>query len=318
MKPATSSSSCSDIARSHGRRSYGPMIDWLLQSYGDHPDLAHGLPPPGLLSAPEVARLHSFRVEKRRREWLLGRWTAKRLLQTYFEEHTGQRPPLDALIVGRDPGGVPIVVADPERTPAALLPAEQPVLVPLIAEAGRRPGELVPAALGVRLPLSLSISHSGDTAFCALHPLNDGGVRKSAPSLSLAQLGADIEAVEPRSALFLQQFFSTVEVDLVEQAASEQRNVLATAIWSAKEAVLKALRLGLTVDTRRVVCLPTRPSYPGSPEAQAWLAVEIKCDPTLLQLYAERARQDPAEALTLAGWWRTANGYVLTLASLMG
>ena len=37
------------------------MIDWLLQSYGDHPDLARGLPPPGLLSAAELARLDGQR-----------------------------------------------------------------------------------------------------------------------------------------------------------------------------------------------------------------------------------------------------------------
>lgn len=292
------------------------MIDWLLQSYGDHPDLAHGLAPPGLLSAPEVARLHGFRVEKRRREWLLGRWTAKRLLQAHLEEHTGQRLPLDALIVGRDPGGVPIVVADPERTPAALLPAGQPVLVPLIAEAGRRPGELVPAAWGVRLPLCLSISHSGNTAFCALHPMNGKGKGESGPGL--AQLGVDIEAVEARSVLFLQQFFSAAEIDLVEQAAAKQRNMVATAIWSAKEAVLKALRLGLTVDTRRVVCLPSLSSHQEAPDSQAWMSIQITCDPTLFQLYAERAGREPAEALTLAGWWRTATGYVLTLVSLMG
>lgn len=298
------------------------MIDWLLQSYGDHPDLARGLPPAGVLSAPEVARLRGFRVEKRRREWLLGRWTAKLLLQTYLEEHTGQRAPLDALIVGRDPGGVPIVVADPERTPAALLPKELPVLVPLIAEAGRRPGEQVPTVLGVRLPLCLSISHSGDTAFCALHPLDaaatGAGARNSAPGPGLTQLGADIEAVEARSGLFLRQFFSVDEIELVEQAASPQRNMMTTAIWSAKEAVLKALRLGLTVDTRRVTCLPSLPQHPEWQASQAWLSMEIACDPALLRLYAERAGRESAATLTLAGWWRTANGFVLTVASLMG
>jgi 4'-phosphopantetheinyl transferase len=298
------------------------MIDWLLQSYGDHPDLARGLAPPGLLSAAEAARLDSFRVEKRRREWLLGRWTAKRLLQTYLEEHTGQRAALDALIVGRDPGGVPIVVADPQRAPPALLPAEQPVLVPLIAEAGLRPGEQAPVVLGVRLPFCLSISHSGDMAFCALHPLNSGAVESSsqddAPGPGLAQLGADIEAVEARSALFLAQFFSAAEIKLVERAFPAQRNTLTTAIWSAKEAVLKALRLGLTVDTRRVTCLPSLPRYPGAQVSQGWLDMVVTCDPVLLRLYTERTGRKPETTFTLAGWWRMGNGYVLTLASLMG
>jgi 4'-phosphopantetheinyl transferase len=275
-----------------------------------------------LLSAAEIARLDGFRVEKRRREWLLGRWTAKRLLQTYLEKHTGQRPPLDALIVGRDPGGVPVVVADPERTPPALLPAEQPVLVPLIAEAGLRPGEQAPMVLGVRLPFCLSISHSGDTAFCALHPLKggvaDNGGRDSAPVPGLAQLGADIEAVEARSALFQNQFFTAAEMTLVEQAVPAQHDTLTTAIWSAKEAVLKALRLGLTVDTRRVTCLPSLPRYPGAQVSQGWLDMVVTCDPVLLRLYTERTGRKPETTFTLAGWWRMGNGYVLTLASLMG
>lgn len=296
------------------------MIDWLLQSYGDHPDLARGLPPPGLLSAAELARLDGFRVEKRRREWLLGRWTAKRLLQTYLEEHTGQRAPLDALIVGRDPGGVPIVVADPERTPPSLLPAAQPVPVPLIAEAGLRPGEQAPVVLGVRLPFCLSISHCGDTAFCALHPLQGGananGSVDAAPGL--AQLGADIEAVEARSALFQSQFFTAAEMNLVEQALPAERNTLTTAVWSAKEAVLKALRLGLTVDTRRVTCLPSLPQATGSQASQEWLGMEVTCDPALLRMYAEKAGRKPATSFALTGWWRRGNGYVLTLASLMG
>jgi 4'-phosphopantetheinyl transferase len=68
-----------------------------------------------------------------------------------------------------------------------------------------------------------------------------------------------------------------------------------TAIWSAKESALKALRLGLNVDTRRVEC-HIAPSGSG-----AWAAITLSCDPIL-------------EAPPLRGWWRVSEGYVLTLA----
>ena len=67
------------------------MIHWLLQSTDAHPDLARGHPPVGLLCKLEHARLSNLTIDKRRREWLLGRWTAKQLLQAYLEQETGAR-----------------------------------------------------------------------------------------------------------------------------------------------------------------------------------------------------------------------------------
>lgn len=54
------------------------MIAWLVQSACDLP----ALPAAAWLSPPERERLSSFKVAKRRDDWLLGRWTAKRLAQT--------------------------------------------------------------------------------------------------------------------------------------------------------------------------------------------------------------------------------------------
>jgi 4'-phosphopantetheinyl transferase len=39
------------------------------------------------LSAEEQGRAAALRTDKRRRDWLLGRWTAKRLVQSVFGEH---------------------------------------------------------------------------------------------------------------------------------------------------------------------------------------------------------------------------------------
>ena len=58
--------------------------------------------PAGLLSAAELERMGQFTAEKRRREWLLGRYTAKQLVQRYLDQETGQRPPLDALVIARE------------------------------------------------------------------------------------------------------------------------------------------------------------------------------------------------------------------------
>ena len=88
------------------------MIHWLIQSSADHPDLARGIAPAGLLSGAEQTRLAALKTEKRRRDWLLGRWTAKRLIQTYVERQTGLRPPLDAVVIEAEPSGAPRVIAD--------------------------------------------------------------------------------------------------------------------------------------------------------------------------------------------------------------
>ena len=101
---------------------------------------------------------------------------------------------------------------------------------------------------GERLPLSLSISHSHGHAFCALCPLEEGAGHDAG---SLA-LGCDIEFVEPREASFVQDFFTAEEMAAVAQTPAEQRDLLVTALWSGKEAVLKALREGLRIDTRRI------------------------------------------------------------------
>ena len=49
---------------------------------------------PEWLDEPERQRLSTFKIEKRRRDWLLGRWTAKRLVQSYLAAATGRRLPL--------------------------------------------------------------------------------------------------------------------------------------------------------------------------------------------------------------------------------
>ncbi len=96
------------------------MIDWLLQYAAEQPDLARGVPLPGIFSPAELQRLDEFRFEKRRREWLLGRWTAKQLLHSHLSDQYGFDAPLDALIVGREPGGAPVAILESQQALDAL------------------------------------------------------------------------------------------------------------------------------------------------------------------------------------------------------
>ena len=88
-------------------------------------------------------------------------------------------------------------------------------------------------------PLTISLSHRAGSAVCAVAP---AGV----------ELGCDLETVEPRSPEFLADYFTAREQSLVKQAATSDRPRLVALFWSAKESALKALRLGLRVDTRRL------------------------------------------------------------------
>jgi 4'-phosphopantetheinyl transferase len=244
------------------------MIHWLIQSVSDHPDLACGIAPAGLLSDSEQARLAALKFDKRRRDWLLGRWTAKRLVQAYIERQIGLRLPLDALTIGSHPDGAPYVCLDRRS----------------------RSAEAEHNLQSAICNLQLSISHSGDRAFCAV--MKEGSV------------GVDIERIEPRDWQFVEDYFTADEILQVWRAPAEQYETLITLIWSAKEAALKALRLGLSVDTRSIVCAIDQPE-----PARDWGHVALVLDQRLLQLDT---------APVLVGWWRRIDDFVLTAAVTHG
>ncbi|MCG8350348.1 MAG: 4'-phosphopantetheinyl transferase superfamily protein, partial [Chloroflexales bacterium] len=207
--------------------------------------------------------------------------------------------PLCAIVIDNDADGAPFVKLSPA----------------LLAElVGRSCNECYeyPA-------LSISVSHSQDLAFCALYAAyNELGVADCYnPSV---QIGADIEHVEPRAESFVEDYFTAEEIQQVRRAPAGIRDLLVTLIWSAKEAVLKALRVGLTVDTRRVSCLIGATERMNS----TWNSFVISCD---TQLLAERIGQPVGRAMyggssylaqtaTFTGWWRTKDDYVLTIAML--
>lgn len=133
--------------------------------------------------------------------------------------------------------------------------------------------------------LTLSISHSRDRAFCAL-------------VLGEWLLGCDLEIIEPRSAGFVADYFTAEEQALMSATAEARQPTLANAIWSGKEAALKAIRRGLAEDTRLVTCLP------GIDEAgDGWR-------PLLL-----RWEQPERDLPPLVGRWQNGRGFVMTLAA---
>ena len=227
------------------------MIRWLVQSATEYSDLARGIAPPGLLRPAEQHRLAELKLSKRRSEWLIGRWTAKHLLQACLEHDLNLRLPLDAIGIYNDARGAPVAMVD----------------------CGNRIAEW-----------AISISHSHGCGFSAA--LQDGAIG----------LGADIEHIEQREWRFVEDYFTSDEIDRVHVAPIAQRETLITAIWSAKEAALKALRLGLTIDTRRVHCAID----PRCDSAHDWLEFSITFTPGCVE--------------TLRGWWRTWGEHVLTVA----
>lgn len=222
------------------------MIHWLVQPAEALPENAEST-----LSADEAATYAALTVPKRRGDWLLGRITAKQLVQSYLNNMSGQIPALGRIAIAADADGAPFALLD-----------------------------------GARLPLSLSISHSHATAFCAL--CDEPGIA----------IGADIEFVERRVPAFVRDFFT--EREQAWAAASVEPDLAATLLWSAKEAVLKALREGLRIDTKQVEIFV--PPFAAPPDS--WDDVKVSLAPELAARY-------PGE---WSAWWRGHGVFVLTIA----
>lgn len=200
------------------------------------------------LNSAEWERYNALTVEKRRNDWLLGRWTAKQLVKS-----VAGNVPLHEIGIENQESGEPYVVEH-----------------------------------GVCGTGQLSISHSNGHAFCAFLPNAD------------AVLGADIELIEPRRPVFVADYFTDEEQERVAAVSAEMRPTLVTAIWSAKEAALKALHKGLSVDTRSVSCLI---ELDGTDSAE-WQTFKIEIDNNRLP-----------DAPELTGAWRVFGRFVLTIAT---
>lgn len=220
---------------------------WLEQTEADVPAGDH------FLSARERTHVADLRFEKRRREWRLGRWTAKHAVVSCL------KLPLDGQSL-----------RDVEIRPS---PTGAPELFLFNQKAN----------------VCVSISHRAGRALCVF-------------GLSGRDLGCDLELIEPRDHSFVTDFFTTSEQRLVDRATADEQPMLATLVWSAKESALKALKVGLRIDTTSLdVSFTDSTTDLGQAARQddraAW-------HPLLLR---HRGGQ------ILRGWWRCANNVVRTV-----
>jgi 4'-phosphopantetheinyl transferase len=226
-----------------------------------------------VLCEAERVRLAGLHVPKRRSEWVAGRRAAKAVVAAAL---AAERPG------GFAPGELEI------RSEASGMP---------FAALAREAKAAGPFAPGARLPVSVSISHWGGWTLCAAARDAPGGPRRT--------VGIDLGQVEPRSPAFVSTFLADDEQRLVAAAPAGERDLRVNVVWCAKEAALKALGLGLTVDTYAVRCLPE----PGRADLDAWCLdpadggwhpLAIACEPALVA-GGERVR----------GIWRALDGGLL-------
>lgn len=134
---------------------------------------------------------------------------------------------------------------------------------------------------GVRAGVSVSLADRAGWAVCLV-------------AGETAEVGCDLELVEPRSAAFQRDFLTDAERALVAACApGDAQDESANLIWSAKESALKVLRTGLRRDTREVEV--TR--HPAGSDGWGTLRMTISDGPPL------------------SGWWRRDGVFVFTVAA---
>jgi len=211
------------------------------------------------LSEGEKQCLNGLRFAKRRTDWRLGRWTAKRALAAYLDL------PCDLSSLANVE-----IRAAASGAPEAFL-FQQPASV------------------------TISLSHSTGTAMCIVGPAR-------------VNLGCDLELIEPRSDVFVADYFTANEQALIAQASVNERSRLVNLIWSGKESALKALREGLRLETNCVDVCPMDVLI-SDPE-------DIVPNPAPLPLLASAPkgwrplRVSFRKSAVFNGWWREERGLI--------
>jgi 4'-phosphopantetheinyl transferase len=131
--------------------------------------------------------------------------------------------------------------------------------------------------------VTISLSHRCGVAVCAV-------------AMSHVKLGADLEKIEPRSDVFVADYFTLEEQALVEHASASDRDRLLALLWSGKESALKALREGLRLDTRSVIVIPCAPSF----GCNGWNELRVR---------------HPGDQV-FHGWWQYADNIVRTVVAV--
>jgi 4'-phosphopantetheinyl transferase len=173
------------------------------------------------------------------------------------------------------------------RTAKALLRACDSGLAELPADvitiANRASGAPEVIVNGDVYPGQLTISHSRDRSLAAWVPTDT------------VRIGADVEFIEPRADVFVEDYFTPSESNFVKLSTVGTHDQRVTLIWSAKEAALKALGIGLGVDTRQIEVAAWQEKMENS-----WNRFSIKTS-----LIEKKDWQ---------GFWQLIEDYVITIA----
>jgi len=239
-------------------------IYWLSQTESDVPADDDWLCPA------EALRLSGMRFAKRRADWRLGRWTAKRALALCLSV-SGDRLKND------HPTDVRL---EDDRRPHEFLRDEREVLSAI--EIRSAPSGAPEVFLrSERAAVTISLSHRFGKAVCA--------VARGAISL-----GCDLERVEPHSDVFVGDYFTVAEQTSVAQSSPADRFSTLALLWSGKESALKALHIGLRLDTRELTVIPEFSS-----ETDGWHPLAVR----------------GTDSQIFHGWWQRCGEFVQTMVS---
>jgi len=161
-----------------------------------------------ILAPNELNIINSFKLEKRRREWLAGRRAAKEAVLAALS-HEGFPDTPDGLEILTKSGGEPYVIINGTT----------------------------------RSDMAISISHSNEVALAAVGRSPIIGV------------GIDVEVVEDRASSFLRTAFTPSERTIFQLISPDLMAFCSTSLYTMKEAVTKALGIGLSVNTYDVEVL---------------------------------------------------------------
>lgn len=142
--------------------------------------------------------------------------------------------------------------------------------------------------------IAISLSHRNGRALCTVAPAG-------------TTFGCDLEAIEPRSNAFVADYCTSDEQALIARSPVERRNLLVCLIWSAKESALKAMHMGLRLDTRCVCVRPT--DWLLNADTKELCTEHPASNPDAWHALGVHPRSGPLHC----GWWRLENHLVRTI-----
>jgi 4'-phosphopantetheinyl transferase len=142
---------------------------------------------------------------------------------------------------------------------------------------------------GKAADVAISLSHRSGTSLCTV-------------GHGATKFGCDLERVEARSDAFVDDYFTASEQALFASVPVRNRPLLLAVLWSAKESALKALRVGLRLDTRSMCVIPGESHgqlFQLPANSDAWCPVDVRHSGSEL----------------FRGWWRVEEDLVRTVVS---